>query len=505
MKYFIFTASAILLFNSLVAQNECGNCKFKPHVAQYDLDMQVPQPVSNGEVNDARREWKELQWYGKKANELLFKKNQTCVRFIQALSVDNTLIVGQNYTNVPSPGMDMSKGIYRTDYLTTGYIKQSGDGYVMHIQVQTACSRETVASATVPFKVSLTSDNTEIIAQQAVDQLSPLNEKIKKFEVDAKQKDKKLSILQTNWEGIKISPRKSILTAGESTDLAIEAKDCDGVPLQGIEISFKESDSKDFKTHNTVGGNVMPSKVTTDANGKATARFTLKAGSKEALIKAHTIGTTVRGCKSLMTGSAAINIKRSYSGTVTYSFDQIDQCEKTWTSESKVSTEVTKWNNIFKVEYNASFYSNDPGFDGDEDMFVLETGAMINDQNHHKKMTVKNNPPTEQIIKKNQSGALKSGTVRFAFDEGGEYANLNLRFMLEGNSSFSQTYLPSANNPVNEEFVHSVQFQTLTDKNVQYKKTTSGGKVVHTITYLRTESKECLQVVERMQLTVTEN
>jgi hypothetical protein len=80
---------------------------------------------------------------------------------------------------------------------------------------------------------------------------------------------------------------------------------------------------------------------------------------------------------------------------------------------------------------------------------------------------------------------------------------VNLNFLLKGSSFFRQTYLPTGSTPVNEEFLHSVAFFGH-DPNVKYQKSIEGGRIKHTLTYLRVENHECTQIVERLQLQVTE-
>lgn len=152
----------------------------------------MPQPELKGEKTEGWLEWLQLFWFGKHANAQLFQQNKSCITFTQPLSsnskpiFDNlgneipTLVeeeilkVGQTYTNLPPAG-DVSR---YGSYIITGYVKASGDGYIMHMELQTACSRKKVAAADVPFNKSSSSDYTMGIAQQAVSKLSPLIEKL---------------------------------------------------------------------------------------------------------------------------------------------------------------------------------------------------------------------------------------------------------------------------------------------------------------------------------------
>ena len=496
----------LICFSNLFAQ-QCGNCKLTPKLTTFDFDVQVPQPNAADGTDQLWPEWKNLFIMAGAVATNLKKNEGNCITFTMPPSTDTGgvqlgSVGGETFTNLPSnPNISANLSDYG-DYFLTGQIKKAGDGYSLHVEVRSSCKRAIVTTADIPFQLSAVTGNVNNIAEQAASRLSPLIDKIKKFELEERQKDKKLSLYKTSWgDPIKITPQKRTLKAGESTDFTIELKDCDGVPLEGREILFTETTFEGFKIFGTTGGVVSPAKIVTDGNGKATAKFTLKAGAKEAIINAHSPGMDVKGCKSMFIGDAAINIRRTYSGSIKYSFDQTQQCVKTFSD--KVSNSISRWDLSFKVGYTASFYSNNQGFDGDEDLFIMESGNMVIKNYENKKITVANNPPTEQEIKKNQGGGLKSGTVRFGFDANAPFAELNLKFMLEGTSSFKQTYLPSASGPANEEFLHSVAFFHI-DKNLQYKKTTVGGKTKHIITYLRSDSHECLQLVERMQLEVIE-
>lgn len=531
MKKIFLVSAFFLIYSFGCLAQQCGNCKQTPSVANYDLDVQVPKPDVNDLKSNEWLEWLQLFWLNKHAQSALFQTNKNCIRFTQPsdarisnesfetkdgvevtpLNEESRQIkVGETYTNLPPSG-DVSKF---GNYITTGYVKKSGNGYVMHMEIQTACSRKTVAGVDVAFQASSDSKYMEGIAQQAAAKLSPIIDKIKKFELDERQLDKKLSLYQTSWdEPIKVTPQKKTLKAGESTEITIEVKDCDGIPLEGREILFNETAFEGLKIFGTMGGTVTPAKVVTDVNGKAKARFTLKSGAKEAIINAHSPGNQVKGCASMLIGDAAINIRKVYSGFVKYSYDEGANCEERSTSESGVRTDFYSANNVFKVDYTASFYIDEKGqtsFSGEEETKsptdipnVMESGNMIYKTKEIRRGKVANNPPNEQVITKDQSGGLTSGSVSFGLNNNAPSVDLSLKFLLKGTSSFKQTYLPSGSQPANENYNHSVSF-THYDGNLKYTKTTDGGKIKHNFTYSRDGSAGCKQIVERMQLQVIE-
>lgn len=509
----IILALIFLLPLFSIAQ-QCGNCKQTPKLTTFDFDVQVPQPnVADGTEN-LWPEWKNLFIMAASVASNLKNSSGNCIKFTMPPSVDTGdvqlgSVGGETFTNLPSnPNISSDLSTYG-NYLLTGLIKKSGDAYTMHVEIQASCSRKVVASADVSFQLSSVAGNVSNISQQAASQLSPLIDKIKKFEVEERLKDKKLSLFKIEGDPMKITPAKSTLKTGESTDFIIELKDCDNVPLQGREILFTETEFEGFKIFGTMGGTVSPAKVVTDANGKATARFTLKAGAKEAIINAHSPGNEVKGCTSMFIGDAEINIRKVYSGFIKYSFDDGANCEEEWTSESKVRTDHYSNTRTFKINYNATFYIDEKGqtsFSSEENSSaivpnVMESGNMVYKTKEIRRSVVTGNPPSEQVITKTQSGGLKSGFVRFTLDEGFPMVDVDLTFLLEGTSSFRQTYLPSGNQTVNEEYKHSVG---LLGPNLQYKKTTDGGKIKHSFTWMQTTSGKCSQMAERMQLQVIE-
>jgi hypothetical protein len=319
----IFLVAAIIIYGLGSHAQECGNCKQTPSVALYDLDVQVPQPEIKGEKTQGWLEWLQLFWLGRHANAALFQNNKNCIRFTQpsdarisdesfvtkdgvevpSLNEESQQIkVGATYTNIPPSG-DVSRF---GNYITTGYVKKSGANYVMHMEIQTACSRKTVAVADVPFQLSVQSSNTISIANQAISQLSPLVEKIKKFELQERKDNKNVALEGGTEDAIQIKPKKRNLAAGEQTEIDITMKDCDGEPLANREIVFTKAALNGMPiSSGTTGGTVTPSTVTTDAGGKAKAMF--KMGSeKTAIIDAHHIYQKPYGCEDVKLGSTPI-------------------------------------------------------------------------------------------------------------------------------------------------------------------------------------------------------
>lgn len=337
-----------VFFPVLIYAQECGNCKSAPTVATYDLDVQVSQPELKGEKTKGWLEWQQLFLLARHAHVYLNNNNKNCVRFTQPASNDKgELIIGATYTNLPDADKNISQ---YGDYLITGYVKPQGDGYVMHMELQTSCSRKVVASADVPFQFSSILENSMSIAQQAAMQLSPLIDKIKKFELEERKQNQKFAIAGNDIDRIKITPAKTKLTAGQQTEFTMELKDCDGIALPGREIVFTEGNINGNSMPGTIGGTVTPAKVITDAQGKAKANFKMTASAgKSAVINAHTLVQTPQNCQGVLFGVAQIDAMHAYKVTVSYMNNGTDDFKMNSNEDGVVlqANEKRKWNVAF--------------------------------------------------------------------------------------------------------------------------------------------------------------
>jgi len=306
MKIQLAFVTTVFFFLFLVYQSnaqECGNCKLTPRVANYDCDVQVPKLADTGE---ALLQWRQLYWLGKHANAFLYQSNRGCIQFTQPVLVDEkgneTLVVGETHTMLPGSGDASQSG----DYVLTGSVKLSGTKGVLHLELQSACSRKIVSAASVPFNLSSESSYMQEIAQQAASQLSPLIEKIKQFELKERQENKQVALTGFFSEEIKVTPQKGKLKPGEETEFTIEIKDCDGQPLKEMQIEFTKATIAGFNIEGTTGGIVTPSKLMTDAAGRAKGKFKMGTGNLNAMISAHSLVKKPNGCSDAFVGSVEI-------------------------------------------------------------------------------------------------------------------------------------------------------------------------------------------------------
>src|SRR5687768_16846025 len=222
IKYYKYISILISIFFTGLNLNAqtCGNCKSRPSVAFFDLDVQVPQPELKGEQTQGWLEWKQLFWLSRHMNSDLFQNNKNCIKFVQPSSNDDDLlIIGDIYTNLPAANRNISQF---GNYFITGYVKQSGNNYIMHVELQSSCNRKTVASADVPFLLSSILQKSESIAKQAALKLSPLAEKIKNFELEERKQNSGFAIAGSNIDLIKITAVKTKLLSGQQTEIKLE-------------------------------------------------------------------------------------------------------------------------------------------------------------------------------------------------------------------------------------------------------------------------------------------
>ena len=491
----------VLLFLSFFSKaQQCHNCKKVPTIAGFGFDIKVAEPNKEAGTESLWPEWKKLFTFASVVSSQVGNNEKGCIKMMTPPSVDTgnvelMSVGGETFVNLPSNPLISPNLSKYGNYLLTGSITNNGTSCQLQVEVQTACNRKTVVTGQINFSLLSVTANVSNIVQQVVAQLSPLADKIKDFELKERQTAQELSLYPVSWEDpIKITPQKKTLKTGESTSFTIEVKDCDGKPLAGRDVLFTETTFDEMKIPGTIGGTVSPAKVITDANGIAKATFTLKAGSKEAFIAAHSPGKDVKGCNSFLFGDAPINIKYTYSGYVVYTYEGISQ----------LTTDVNDnvMNNFFtgkettSIAYRASFYGegtaknitlemSDEEEVGTEVPDLLGSGSYKSNKSDYWKFTVICNcagkgDVTEQKIRQTSGGNIKRSNVVFDYDEGSGRLNLNLIFNTTRSYSYYATHMPSQSSSGQEELDWPVNFDTILDKNLTIKKETVGNRTRYT-------------------------
>jgi hypothetical protein len=273
---FLLKISFLLVFllwtGSSLAQ-DCDICSH-PRLAFYDAQM-PPRPSTA----DSIVTWWTLQWPMAVARVSLHNTDPTrdCITWYDGALVNardlqgDTLRIGLEYFNYPPAGE------VNADYLLTGSITGSGGTYYLNLTLETAVSREVVLTHSVSFGSDIASQQSA--GEAAAAAFMPLLQTIRSFEVNKRNTDVTVAMRdrESAPQPITVTPKKKKINTGEAVDVDIEMIDCDGVPLGNREISFIETTVYDIPFSGSTGGTVEPSTVTTDANGKATVKFT--AGS----------------------------------------------------------------------------------------------------------------------------------------------------------------------------------------------------------------------------------
>jgi hypothetical protein len=526
-KYCLFFLITALCLLQKIGAQQCGNCNFIPRLIQFDFDVQVPKPDAAKGTGNLWPEWKQLFRLAGFVGARMIERNAGCVKLTMPPSIDTAgaqqmSVGGESFTNLPSnPNISRDLSAYG-DYFLSGKITSQDKECTLHVEIETACSRKTLATTEIKFPLDSVMQNAMSIAEQVTAQFSPLADKIKKFEMAEREKDKSLSLVQIGEDPIRIIAAKKTLKAGESTSFTIEVKDCDGTPLAGREIIFTQASFGGLSLHKTIGGVVTPAKLVTDAQGHATAKFTLNSGASRAVINAHSIGKNVRGCESVFSGSAFINIRQIYSGQVTYTYSNSVHCEGEATTTCMHNTATDKL--ASEVKYMAAFYQEGEKDEGlyinydtetDEDPGgvpnTLGSGSYSLDQMKLSKdvvicESVAKGQETIQRIQTRSGGGLKNGHLSFSFSEGNKGSlRLVLVFATTTAVHFEQTGLPAQTNTTGEDLSWEVEFDALSDKNFSVKKEKLGAKTKYTIEGKRITNPGCnMNATETIKMVVYE-
>ena len=508
------TCSLICLLVLDGITQECGPCKKRPSLALFDFDVQVAGPNTKDTTQNLWPEWKALFQLAGSVGTNLFASDSRCIKFTQPPSFDSgdTMLVsvgGETFTNLPdNPHISSNLSVYG-DYFLSGRVYKSAGNIVLEVEVKSGCSRKTVAKAQANFPFENIVGNVSTYAKQVSAQLSPLIDKINLFEKTERSANPQLSIDYFTSEPITVTPAKKILKPGESTTVQLLLRDCDGVPLGNREIIFKESSFEGFALPATKGGTISPAVVKTDAQGKATVKFTLNAGAREAVINAHSIGRDVKGCGSAFTGSAVINIKAVYSGYVKYRVSNNSNCSQKGASGCQEATHVSHMSH--GVDYTASFYiagekssslhasfdTKEKANDGTAIPDALEAGSYDYSKNENTTHTIicesaNKGETAVQRIHQEIRGKLAHSGLAVSADESNSHVRLSLEFETSTKTVYYLTTLGSSTTTTEEKTNWDVQFDSMIDKDLQFKKTTSGGRTQYTFELTRTINQSCV-------------
>ena len=490
---------SLCVFSFFSQAQDCNNCKVTPKITMFDFDIKVPPPNSSDTTTNLWPEWKNLFLIASSTGSTLKKNEGNCIILTYPPAIDTgdvqqAFVGGETFTNLPSNPLISSDLSDYGDYLLTGTITSDGTTCKLHAEIQTSCGREVVSKADITFPLSSVIGNVSNIASQVAAQLGPLSKKLVQFEKDTRRKTPYLSLHKFEGDPIRITPQKRTLQNGGSTTFTIELKDCDGTPLAGREVLFGDFDFEGTAQKGTRGGVVTPGKVITDGDGKATATFKLQPGaSNEGLIVAHSPGENVKGCKSLFFGTAPVNIRFVYSGSVKYSFTNVGKCTETINNDcSKV---VSNSEENVDISYTGVFYART----SDEEIAVTseETedsnplavpDVMESGEYRRKAGTLYDHVITCESVQKGDhqiqktntfaTGTIHHSLIQFNFPENDDEGYFSLHLDFDVNETYSSYVTLQGTTVGSNPTKHTVTVTTNTDdKSVKLKREVVGGKV----------------------------
>jgi hypothetical protein len=477
----------LFLISSTKAQ-QCGNCNLKPSIALYDFDVQVAKPT------DPLQEtaWTLLYGLSWHANNHIIKSNGQCVNFIEPFSKNpqgvETIQISATAMNLPVSGNVAG------DYYITGTVTQGDLDNILEIRLHASCSGKVIESSEVRFAKG--SDQPAVInaAKLAAGKFLDLHQLIQQLELKERKESPQTDISANNSKPIAIRLSRNTLKAGEKTDITVEVTDCDGKPLADREVLFTAATFEGMKIPGTIGGTVIPWKTVTDANGRASATFTLQGGSSEAIIAVHSPGKDVKGCGSILFGDAPVNIKYTHSGYVTYTY--IGSSGLTSDKSDKTMNYFYTGDEKTTITYRASFYgegeaggisltSAEEEAVGTDIPDMLEFGNYNYAKSDYWKNTLICNcagkgEVTEQRIKNTGAGEIKNSTLHFSYSEGAGRLSLNLKFTSKNSAFFKASHLPEQTSNSEDDLHWPVDFDTFMDKNFKIIKEKVGNKIKYT-------------------------
>ncbi len=286
MKLFVLLGTILFLTGLPSFSQNCGTCMIPPRVVFYDLEIQTAKPASENET----AAWQLLNSIGKITREQLSATTADCIRFIHPLSISTS----QGSASVPA-----TEVCDKADYLIVGHIRSSGDGYMLHLELQASCSRTVLTSSDLPFRSSLDSIYVMDISKQPAARFGSLRETINKYAISRRNEDKNTALGSAGRNSIIIEPKKYDLSEGEETEVTITVKDCDGTPLAGRTIDFSGGTIDGIPIEGTTGGTVSPAQVVTDGSGKAKVKFKM-GKDKSAVLRPHTVYKKPSGGKGVL-------------------------------------------------------------------------------------------------------------------------------------------------------------------------------------------------------------
>ncbi len=269
---------ALLIIPLFLTQNVfaqyCDECS-RPNVAVYDFDLQIARPQTDSLII----KWLDLFWPGIFATSALrdIETKSDCITWfdgaiLNAKAMEGVILVfGPEYLNLPPDGP-----INSSDYILSGFTREKNGHYESTLTLEASYSREMVKSVSIEYEN--TPSNMSEVGKDLAVKFGSIWDVIKDFERFKRDTDNEVAIrdlwTRNSNPEIMLTPEKQKVEPNESIDIELEMIDCDGVPLDNRQIFFADTTIMGMEFTGTIGGVIDPPIVYTDANGKATVKFT---------------------------------------------------------------------------------------------------------------------------------------------------------------------------------------------------------------------------------------
>jgi len=279
---------------------------------------------------------------------------------MNAPAQNGALRFGQMYANLPPAGP-----IPALDYLITGSVADLGSGWQATIEIQTAVSRETVASTSFTFPYTFTLDDLSAQWNAAAAALGPLEQTLANYEKTKRDRDTTVAIGEKGTPGapagLTVSLGASDLKRGDSTDVYLQLTDCDGEPLASRELileAFTDPDLGPFA--GPTGGTVSPTRVTTDANGQATVKFTAGDSTGVATIPAYSIYFRPTGNKLAFLANGTLNVEDPPKWRIQVDFSAVDAVNQDHTETDQFGETTNRFEQTIREDKFSFGYTCEP-------------------------------------------------------------------------------------------------------------------------------------------------
>lgn len=280
----------------------CDDCP-RRHISAFDFDVTVPRPASPAEMGG----WYSLYFAGGAAlTAAMADATAGCVSFYDGVLVHSGRSADTLSFGVASAHTAPGGAVGGTDYLLTGSISGQAGAYSAEVKLETACSRERVASATKAFTSA--GQALETGTTLAVQGLSPIAGTIENFEKGRRDGDVMVARYVSD-ESIRLTPSKTRASIAEIVPVDIALTDCDGKALAGRTLKLVQSQYHGLVLNGSELGTFTAATAVTDADGKVQVMF--KAGNLKgtAILRAYFLYELPTGCDAVAGGTAFIQIE----------------------------------------------------------------------------------------------------------------------------------------------------------------------------------------------------